>query len=215
MNIYWTSKKEYCVVTSKVLRFKISFLFGGCLILLLSACAVAPIESKDHYSRPAMTHLYELENWAFEGRLGITGQKDSWQASISWEHGPDEEKIKLSGPLGQNAVIISLKGNDVTIDRGGGDVQSSTRSDEFINQQLGMFVPVQSLRYWVVGLPEPSSKYQDTNVGFNQAGWLNEYLQMQVVNDGTVIPRKMTVMNNKVKLKLFIDHWDLNDTRSK
>jgi outer membrane lipoprotein LolB len=162
-----------------------------------------------------MVQLYALESWAFEGRLGITGKKDSWQANISWEHGPDEEKIRLSGPLGQNAVVISLKDNGVTIDRGGGDVQSSTRPDEFINQQLGMFVPVQSLRYWVVGLPEPSSKYQDTNTGFNQTGWLNEYMQMQDVNNGVVMPRKMTVMNDKVKLKLIIDRWALNDTRSK
>jgi outer membrane lipoprotein LolB len=155
-----------------------------------------------------MLHLYEVEHWAFEGRLALTGQSDSWSANISWEHSPEAEKIKLSGPLGQGTVVISLAGNVVTIDRGGGDVQSSTQSEVFINQQLGMFVPVRSLRYWVVGLPEPSLSYKDTIVGFNQAGWLSEYKQMQSVNDGAM-PRKMTVMNNQVKLKLIIDQWVL------
>lgn len=111
--------------------------------------------------------------------------------------------------MGQGTVIISLMGDAVTIDRGGDDVQSSTQPEEFINQQLGMFVPVRSLRYWVVGLPEPSHSYKDTDVGFNQAGWLSEYKQMQAVKNNGAMPFKMMVMNNQIKLKLIIDHWVL------
>ncbi len=198
-----------------MLRFKkVGLLVCGCLVFILSACSVVPVDSDAHYSRAAMLHLYELEHWSFEGRLALTRQRDAWSANISWEHSPEVEKIKLSGPLGQGAVVILLAGNVVTIDRGGDDVQTSTRPEEFINQQLGMFVPVQSLRYWVVGLPEPLRSYQDTDVGFNQAGWLSEYKQMQLVNDDGAMPHKMMVMNNQVKLKLIIDHWDLNDTKT-
>jgi outer membrane lipoprotein LolB len=191
-----------------VLRFKVGLLVVGCLMFLLSACSVVPVQPVVHYSRAAMLHLYELEHWSFEGRLALTGQNDSWSANISWEHSPETEKIKLSGPMGQGAVVISLADNVVTIDRGGDDVQSSTQPEEFINQQLGMFVPVRSLRYWVMGLPEPSRPYKDTDVGFNQSGWLNEYKQMQLVDD-SAMPHKMTVMNSQVKLKLIIDHWVL------
>ena len=145
--------------------------------------------------------------------LALTGQNDSWSANISWGHSPEEEKIKLSGPLGQGTVVILLTGNVVTIDRGGDDVQSSTQPEEFINQQLGMFVPVQSLRYWVVGLPEPSGSFKETATGFNQSGWLIEYKQMQPVDNGTM-PRKMMVTNEQVKLKLIIDQWVLNDAKA-
>jgi outer membrane lipoprotein LolB len=196
-----------------VLCFKLRLLVGGWLILL-SACSVVPVEPEMNYSRAAMLHLYGLKRWSFEGRLALTGQNDSWSANISWKHSPEAEKIKLSGPMGQGAVVISLTGNVVTIDRGGDDVQSSMQPEEFINQQLGMFVPVRSLRYWVVGLPEPSRSYKDTNAGFNQAGWLSEYKQMQPVNNDGAMPHKMMVMNNQVKLKLIIDHWDLNDTKT-
>lgn len=192
-----------------MLGSRVGLLLGGGLAFLLSACSVVPVKSDMHYSRAAMLPLYGLERWAFDGRLALTGQRDSWSANISWEHSPETEKIKLSGPMGQGAVIISLTGNAVTIDRGGDDVQSSTQPEEFINQHLGMFVPVRSLRYWVVGLPEPSHSYKDTDVGFNQAGWLSEYKQMQVVKDNGAMPFKMMVMNNQVKLKLIIDHWVL------
>ena len=76
-----------------------------------------------------------------------------------------------------------------------------------------MFVPVRSLRYWVIGLPEPTSPYIATATGFTQAGWLIDYKQMQSV-DKQSMPHKITVSNEQVKLKLIIDQWVLNDTKA-
>ncbi|MDD1632994.1 MAG: lipoprotein insertase outer membrane protein LolB [Methylococcaceae bacterium] len=192
-----------------MLSIKAKWLGWWCMVLMLSACTIAPVEPEIHYSRIAREHLYQMERWSLEGRLALTGKNDSWQASINWGHRPDDEKIKLSGPLGQGATVIQLTGNLVTIDRGDDEVQSSTQPEEFINQQLGMFVPVRSLRYWVVGLPEPSSAFVETATGFTQGGWLIEYKQMQQVDDQSM-PRKISVTNERVKLKLFIDQWVLN-----
>jgi outer membrane lipoprotein LolB len=192
-----------------MLSIKAKWLGWWCLALMLSACSTVPVEPEVHYSKIAREHLYQLERWTFEGRLALTGKNDSWSASINWGHRPDDEKIKLSGPLGQGATVIQLTGDVVTIDRGDGQAQSSTQPEEFINQQLGMFVPVHSLRYWVVGLPEPTSAFVETAAGFKQAGWFIEYKQMQPV-DNQSMPRKITVTNERVKLKLIIDQWVLN-----
>lgn len=195
-------------------RLWLALLACGAMFLLV-ACATTPVETELHYSRKEMLQLYQLKHWSFEGRLALTSRSDSWTANISWEHTPDSERIRLAGPLGQGAVVISLMGDVVTIDRGGKDVQTSRNPEEFVNQQLGMFVPVRSLRYWVIGLPEPSRSYQDNNAGFSQAGWLCEYKQVQEVDKKGVMPHKLMVMNDQVKLKLIIDHWDLNDGKAK
>jgi outer membrane lipoprotein LolB len=192
-----------------MLNNKVKWLDWWCLLLMLSACSSVPVEPQVHYSKIAREHLYKLERWSFDGRVALTGKKDSWSASINWGHQPDDEKIKLSGPLGQGVTVIQLTDDLVTIDRGNGQAQSSTQPEAFINQQLGMFVPVHSLRYWVVGLPEPSSSFVETATGFKQAGWLIEYKQMQPV-DNQSMPRKITVTNEQVKLKLIIDQWVLN-----
>jgi outer membrane lipoprotein LolB len=192
-----------------MLSSNVNRLAWWCILLMLSACTTAPVEPEVHYSRLAREHLYKLERWSFEGRLALTGKNDSWSASINWGHKPDNEKIKLSGPLGQGATVIQLSGDLVTIDRGGGREQSSTQPEAFINQQLGMFVPVRSLRYWVVGLPAPTSSFVETANGFSQAGWLIEYKQMERV-DAQTMPHKITVTNEQVKLKLVIDQWVLN-----
>ena len=184
-------------------------LVGWCLVLMLSGCTTTPVEPEVHYIATAREQLYKLEQWSFEGRLALAGKKDSWSANINWGHKPDDEKIKLSGPLGQGATVIQLTGDSVTIDRGDDKPLSSTQPEAFINQQLGMFVPVRSLRYWVIGLPEPTSAYIATATGFKQDGWLIDYKQMQSVNNQSM-PHKITVSNEQVKLKFIIDQWVLN-----
>lgn len=184
-------------------------LVTACFVLLLTACASVSKVPGGLYSQAARSHLYDMREWRLEGRVAITSPKDSWSAHIEWNHLPDSEKIKLSGPLGQGAVVIEMAGDVVKIDRGGGHVQSSNQPEQFINQQLGLSVPLQSLRFWAVGLPESGRTFQETADGFVQTGWLIDYKEMQ--NTGAeIMPHKMTVTNEHVKLKLIIDQWDLH-----
>ena len=148
-----------------------------------------------------------------EGRLAISAPKDSWSANIEWQHQPGLEKIKLSGPLGQGAVLIELAGESVKIDRGGGNVQTSNQPKQFINHQLGMYVPLQSLRFWAIGLPESGHNYQKTADGFVQDGWLVAYKEMRKLGNETM-PYKLAVSDARVKLKLIVDQWDLHEGKS-
>lgn len=179
------------------------------LLVLLSACSTLPKSPLVRYGSIQKEHLYSLQSWQFNGRLSLTAKHDSWTAAITWRHIPSKEQIKLSGPLGQAATLIELTDETVKIDRGNGDVQSSTTPESFVNQQLGMFVPLRSLGYWVLGLAQPRQPSQQMDEGFLQDGWYVDYREMQVVGD-QVMPRKMTVMNDKLKLKLFIDQWNLD-----
>ena len=196
-----------------MLRWNARRILVASLALLVSACSLVPVEPDLHYAGGGRDHLYDLKQWSFEGRLALTGQNDSWSANISWDHQPGSENIKLSGPLGQGAVLIKLAGHMVTIDHGDGQVETSSDPEQFVNQQIGMFVPLHSLRYWVIGLPEPSKAFETTADGFKQAGWLNEYKQMQLANKESM-PRKMTVMNEQVKVKLIIDQWKLDNGKA-
>ncbi len=187
----------------------------SCAIFMLIACSPDRVKENDAYRKDfkdIKISAYRLKSWAFRGRLALKGKADSWQANIVWKHSDVEEKIKLSGPLGQGATVIRLVNHEVFIDRGDGKVISSDSPEEFINQQIGMFVPVESLTYWVLGMPEPSVSFIDTKNGFKQSEWLVEYEPFHWVGSYEV-PVKITVTNPEIKLKLVIDHWDLGDAR--
>lgn len=141
--------------------------------------------------------------------MALTGTNDSWSADIVWQHDPESEQINLSGPLGQGAVSIRLDGDLVTIARGDADVEMSDQPELFIEQQLGLAVPVRALRYWVIGLPSPQRSFSDLPKGFSQDGWMVDYPEIQQVQ-GRAMPRKIFVQNAGVKLKLIVDQWNIN-----
>lgn len=205
-------KINFCnkIPVNKVFSQLAKQLGTACFVLLLPACAnLSPVPGGS-YSRAARSHLYDMREWHLEGRIAIISPKDSWSANIEWSHQPNSEKIKLSGPLGQGAVVVELSGDVVKIDRGGGNVQTSSQPEQFINQQLGLIVPLRSLRFWAVGLPESEKTFQETADGFVQNGWLIAYKEMLKTGIETM-PHKMAVSNDHAKLKLIIDQWDLND----
>lgn len=183
------------------------------LILWLTACSTAPVHQEPGYSRAAARSLNVSDPWSLQGRLSVADANDSWQAEIFWDHQPGIDQIKLAGPVGQGAVAIHLTKDFVTLSRGNGVVESSDRPEEFISRQVGLYVPIKSLRYWVIGLPMPDQAFDEIVGGFRQAGWLIDYQQMQTVA-GKSMPRKVTVKNDQVKLKLFIDQWNFNDIQT-
>jgi outer membrane lipoprotein LolB len=188
-------------------------LWGG-VAWLVSACSSVSVEPGAAYSMQARQRLYGLDEWSFDGRLAIASQNDSWSANLNWRHAPGQDDMKLSGPLGQGTTIVRLTDKAVSIDQGDGKVQTSEQPEAFVIQQLGIFVPIQSLRYWVIGLPEPAQDFVETIDGFSQGGWLVSYKQMQVAN-GNSMPHKMSVGNSHVKLKLIVDQWIFNNANAK
>ena len=179
------------------------------MLSCLSACSVTPVQTDVVYSREDRHHLYQLSNWEFNGRIALQNQQDSWSANIEWKHSPDEDRLKLSGPLGQGAVLIVMRKGYIMIDRGNGRVEFSDRVNDFIRQQVGFFVPVLALRYWVVGLAEPEYGLAELEDGFSQFDWDIHY-QHFIPVDEELMPRKITVEKDAAKMKLIIDQWVLN-----
>jgi outer membrane lipoprotein LolB len=176
------------------------------LLVGVAGCSVTPELPMGGYAAMSKQHLRELTHWHLEGRLSIASPDDSWSANVDWQRSADEDRIQLSGPLGQGAVIIRLGADAVSVDRGAGQVQYSDDPDSFVKEQLGVFVPVRALAYWIVGLSDPSRLVHYTLQGFDQQEWQVDYKEWQSVA-GKLMPRKITVVNDKLKLKLVCDQW--------
>lgn len=179
------------------------------LTVFLTACSEVAIKPVSHYQLVDRKEFYTLEKWGFEGRLALSNGTDSWTASIEWNHADDKDELKLSGPLGQGAVAISLTKDFVIIDKGDDNVLQSAEVDALVEQQLGVFVPVRALRYWVLGLTAPDTAFVELTDGFEQEKWLVQYRQMQQINQQQWMPRKLRVQQDNINLKLIIDNWTL------
>jgi outer membrane lipoprotein LolB len=78
---------------------------------------------------------------------------------------------------------------------------------------LGWRLPLDGLRYWVLGVAAPGSAatpQRDADqhlVRLTQQGWRIDYLGYKRV-DGTDLPGKIFLQRDEVEVKLVIDAWD-------
>jgi outer membrane lipoprotein LolB len=178
------------------------------LLWALNGCSLMQEKPVIGYNLAQMRHLQSLASWNFDGRVALSNEKDSISAAISWRHNADKDEIELSGPLSQGKVAILVTANKVVVDDGESAREYTGQVDEVVGVQLGVDMPVSSLRFWVLGVNQPMRPIVEQEGGFLQDGWQIGYKELQSV-DSELLPRKMSVDKNKTRIKLIIDQWKL------
>lgn len=175
---------------------------------VLNGCALTPEVPLQDFHLADRQHLQQMQSWVFEGRLAVVDEKDSVSLSIVWRHLKDQDNIELAGPLAQGRTKITVLPGQVVIDDGENRNVFYGNPEQVFSAQLGVDMPVDSLKFWVLGVNEPEQSYVEQSGGFNQTGWAVRYKEMQRVSSET-LPKKITAEKNKAKIKLIVDQWDL------
>ncbi len=178
-------------------------------VMSVAGCSLLSEKPVEAYRLQDMQVLQQQRQWYFEGRLALADERDSFSASVSWRHRLDRDDIELAGPLAQGKLVISVSADMVSVDDG--DIRKEFRGpvEDVLAEQLGVMMPVDALRYWVLGLPDPEQSFVEQADGFFQAGWRVGFKEMQHVN-AVVLPRKINAEKDKTRIKLIVDQWDLS-----
>ena len=81
-----------------------------------------------------------------------------------------------------------------------------------LRYRYGWTSPVTSLRFWTLGIPDPSSP---ADVEFNEEGQMSELSQREwqvtigqyVDGGGQAMPRRLTAVSDDIRVRLVIDGW--------
>lgn len=179
------------------------------LAVSLSACSLLPEPRPvEGYDMAVMQPLRQQNRWMFEGRLVVTDRKESISVSVIWRHDLNRDDIELFGPLAQGRVKIELTSGQVTVDDGDSRKLFHGSHDAIVAEQLGVNIPVNSLRFWVLGLSDLGLAHVEQPSGFFQGGWLVRYREMQKVKT-RLLPKRLVAEKDNTRIKLIVDQWDL------
>ncbi|MDG4595930.1 MAG: lipoprotein insertase outer membrane protein LolB [Candidatus Contendobacter sp.] len=162
------------------------------------------------------TVLTQLTRWQAAGRIGVVNGQDGWHASFQWTQQGSGYQIDLSGPLGQGRVVVESDGAWVRIQTQDGRNWTASDADELLEQALGVRLPVNGLRYWARGLPEPGSPpvLQTDASGrltrLEQQGWIIEYpVYTPTSRLNLDLPERIIARRRDLSVKLVIEQWTL------
>lgn len=190
----------------------------------LSACATQP-QKQTSAKKTAVweirqQQLSELNHWTFNGRVAVRDEHaEGWNASLSWRQLDQNYDIRLSGTLGQGGVRLHGDNNQAVIEAADQTPQSAASPEALMHAQLGWHVPVEGMKYWLMGRPKPqpgTDDYSETldHLGrlshLQQDGWNITYKRYARIN-GVELPRKLELKNQHLRVRLVIDSWRLHN----
>ncbi|HTQ36135.1 MAG TPA: lipoprotein insertase outer membrane protein LolB [Steroidobacteraceae bacterium] len=194
------------------------YVCGG--VWLLAGC-VTPPPVREPLAAPAQEQLLQhLAGFHLQGRaFAAAGQQSFNVPSLSWTQRDDESELRLSAPLGAGGLTVLSGANVLRVNTSRGEEFRDADAERMLSSDLGFVPPFAALRYWVLGLAAPGEPPQEMAVGeagriaaMTQQGWHLDYDRWVVVatSAGTVrLPQRLTATRADLRLKLFVDGWQL------
>ena len=188
------------------------------LVVPLFGCAIPPATAPEATTAWAarQNRLARLTTWQAEGRIGVVSGQDGWHASFQWAQQNSGYRIDLIGPLGQGRVVVESDGQEARVQTQDGRNWTAPDADALLEQNLGVRLPVNGLRYWARGLPEPGSTptLQTDDQGrltrLEQNGWVIEYPAYAPTSMLNLdMPERIVARRPDLSVKLVIEQWKL------
>ncbi len=192
------------------------------LLLWLSGCSTQPT-SESAFNPHEKSFLWlqhqvaanAIQTWEINGRLVIKNETQNATVNLYWNQQTASYELRLISPFWQGTYI--LNGSEQGVVMKGPDnlaLQAATAT-ELLEQQLGWRVHLQGLKYWIRGLPEPGSRYQQLSLDsegrlltMRQSGF-DIHIKSYIKQAGGSLPEKITIQNDDLLLKIVIQHWHI------
>jgi outer membrane lipoprotein LolB len=176
---------------------------------LLAACATTRPAPPSQNWLQRQGELQQAQAWQLDGRAAVAVGTQGWQATLNWRQTGEYAEVHLAGPFGIGALALKQE-------PGGLSLNGAPPSDAVLLQvqdRLGFALPLQNLRFWLLGVPDPGTSFelahndQDRAQTLTQAGWRIVYDRYAQVS-GDVLPARLTLSRDNVRVRIVIDHWD-------
>jgi outer membrane lipoprotein LolB len=184
------------------------------LAMLLSGCLTLPQPPVAQESwEVRRSALQGREHFQIKGRVAVAAGQDGFTASLRWVQNGAQSQLSLDGPLGVGGVLVTTDGTKLNLVNAHGERLDSEAARAELKTRLGFDAPLSSLRFWILGVPDPSSlaaeivDVERRLTSLQQNGWQIEYADYVVVK-GEWLPGRMTLQRADVRVRLIVDHWD-------
>ncbi|MET0292939.1 MAG: outer membrane lipoprotein LolB [Steroidobacteraceae bacterium] len=166
----------------------------------------------------ATRFLQGLDRFEVKGRVAGAVGSEGFNAQLDWQQRKADSKLVLRSPLGFGSATVETDGNELRFQSSRGEKASGEAALQALNTRLGFEPPLRSLRYWLLGVADPSGPSVEqigvagAPAAFQQFGWQVTAAEPRPVASpkGAVsLPRRVTIERAPVRLRVVVDGWTL------
>lgn len=182
--------------------------------VLLSGCATREAAQLPDMSDWATrtTVLAGVEEWEFSGRVAVSAGDEGFNGNIRWAQNGDSFRVTIGGPLGIGTVRIDGDGETVVHTDKNGVRTELQNAEQELQYRYGWTIPVTSLRYWALGLPDPTQGAQtelnadDLLARLVQSDW-TVHISRYSFNGGHNMPKLLSATSADTRVRIVFDKW--------
>lgn len=184
-------------------------------VLLLAGCATVPpsvdLPPLDSWEVRQQV-LGNIRDWEFKGRIAVKAGDDGFNGKFNWSQEGDAFNATVGGPLGMGTVRIEGDGNSVVLTDKDGEETVLEDAELELRWRYGWTIPVASLRYWALGIPDPAfpavTAFDDDGrlARLVQSDWVVEISRYRD-GGGQQMPRILSATNPDTRVRMVIDRW--------
>lgn len=159
--------------------------------------------------------LQAIDHFGFNGQLAAATVTQGFSASLRWQQQGVASDLLLRAPLGVGGARLNYDGTTLHVIASDGSALEGAAAQTELVRLLGFEPPLTSLRYWLLGAPDPAVSATETVdatqrlLQLQQGEWLVEYGEY-LRSAGQWLPRRIFVHRGALKLKLHISQWQLS-----
>lgn len=186
--------------------------------LLFAGCASRPVvelpELSDWQIRQEV--LGAASDWEFAGRIAVSAGEDGFNGKLRWTQNNDSFKATVSGPLGIGTVRVEGDAKSAVLTDKDGVRTELQDVEQDLLYRYGWTIPVKSLRYWALGIPDPATDAQTELNDDNQLARLEQgdwtlKISSYRAGSGQSMPNRLSAQNSSTRVRIVIDKWKFFD----
>jgi outer membrane lipoprotein LolB len=183
-------------------------------LLLLAGChALPPVDTTPWPVRRAA--LQGIDGYAFTGQLAAATASEGFSAALRWRQQGAASDVLLRAPLGVGGAHLAYDGALLRVTASDGSQLAGEAARTELVRLLGFEPPLASLRYWLLGVPDPADAAATETLDaaqrlarLQQGDWQVDY--GEYLRNGTYwLPRRVSIQRGALRLKLRVAGWQL------